>query len=116
MENDRVDPMIIYGPGRCIDCGGQLTVIDMETSFMPLSPSGKPISEETMVKCEGVCMLCGKKYPMIRYGTSYIHDNEFTRFVEDFNNQKRIEYTTRKMEELKPTKDNPFCINMERQN
>ena len=80
----RQDPMILFGPGQCIECGGQLTVVDMETVFIKLSPAGSPVSEDTMIKCEAVCMHCGKRYPMLRDGLNYVPDNEYTRFIKSY--------------------------------
>ena len=114
-HKDAINPIICYGTGCCIECGGQLTVVDMETSFMELSPSGSPISEDTMIKCEGVCMHCGRRYPMMRDGLYYIHDNEYTRFIREYNNTIYNKTIQQNMDDLKPTKDNPFCIKIERQ-
>lgn len=109
---DTIDPMIIFGPGRCIECGGQLTVIDMETCFMKLSPSGSPITEDTMIKCEAVCMHCSKRFPMIRIGSNYVPDNDYIRFLKQYNDMVHDKETNERMESLKPTKENPFCINI----
>lgn len=109
------DPMVIFGPGQCTECGGQLTVIDMETVFMNLSPSGSPVSEDTMINCEAVCSHCGKRIPMMRNGLDYMPDNGYNRFMRyyklsEFNKAKKAE-----IDKLRPTEDNPFCINLERQ-
>ena len=116
MDNkDCITPMLLFGPGQCIKCGGQITVVDMETSFMRLSNSGNPISEDTMIKCEGVCMNCGNRVPMMRDGYNYIPENEYTKLVKEYNKKEFMKAAQDKMDRLKPTKENPFCLNIERQ-
>lgn len=105
-------PMIFYGRGQCTDCGGPLVVVDMETSFIELSTSGSPISENTMISCEAVCRHCGKRIPMVRYGLEYIPYNEYTRSILEYNQMIRERAVKKRMEEAKPTEDNPFCINV----
>lgn len=114
-NNDHIDPMIIFGPGSCIHCGGQLMVADMETTFMTLAPSGSPVTEETMICCEAVCSSCGKRIPMMRNGMNYVPDNPYTQFIKEYMDYVKTEQFKASMEELKPTADNPFCINIERQ-
>lgn len=105
-----IKPMLFFGPGQCIECGGQLTIIDMETCFMRLKPDGEPEREDTIIKCEAVCLHCGKRYPMMRSGLAYVPENEYTIFMKKYmENQHRIE-TEQRMDSLKPTPDNPFCI------
>ena len=104
--------MVLYGPGCCIECGGELTVIDMETTFLVLNPSGSPMTEDTMIKCEGVCTHCGNRYPMMRNGLNYIHDNAYTRFVKEYNTVLHVKAVEERMDKLKPTDDNPFCIDV----
>ena len=115
-NNDNLSPMIFFGPGSCIHCGGQLLVADMETTFMCLSPSGSPVTEETMIHCEAVCNSCGKRIPMMRNGLGYIPDNEYTQFIKKYMHNLKCKQVEESMEQLKPAADNPFCINIERQN
>lgn len=114
-NNDYIEPMVIFGPGSCISCGGQLMVADMETTFMALAPSGSPVTEETMICCEAVCSCCGKRIPMMRSGMDYVPENSYTKFVREYMKQLHTKKVEATMEELKPTADNPFCINIERQ-
>lgn len=106
----RVTPMIFFGPGQCIDCGGQLYIADMETAFMALSPSGNPVTEETVVHCEAVCSHCGKRIPMMRKGLGYVPETEFSKFVKEYEFQQTILEVDAVMDSLKPTDDNPFCF------
>lgn len=115
MSDHRIDPMQIFGPGRCIKCGGQMYVLDVEMTFMDLAPSGSPVNEHTEFRCEATCSLCGSRVPMMRCGLDYIPDTEYSRFIRDYVDMELIRETEARMEALKPTKDNPFCINTERQ-
>lgn len=110
-----IKPMIFFGPGQCLKCGGQIYVADMETSLMLLSPIGSPIAEETIAYCSGVCNNCGRRIPMMRDGLNYIPKTEYSEFVREYNNKLHTLEVEARMEKLKPTKDNPFCINTERQ-
>jgi hypothetical protein len=104
------DAMIIFGRGCCLKCGHPLTIIDMETSFIQLNTNGTPIGEETMIKCEGVCRNCGERYPMMRDYDEYVHDNEYTRFCQEYIHQQFVKQTEKLMDDLKPKPDNPFCL------
>lgn len=110
-EKELIDPMIIRGPGCCSNCGGRLTIIDMESSFLDMSDSGQLIKEETLTSCEGVCRNCGKRIPFRPYGNSYVRDNQYTRILEKLRNEEIQNSIKAKMDELKPKEDNPFCIN-----
>lgn len=110
-NSDCIEPMIIYGPGKCTLCGGALVVVDMEVNFVQLAPNGTPVDEETMINCEGVCMDCELRYPMLRDGLNYLHDNEYNRLTLWYKHLKKQEAIAKKMDELKPKPDNPFCIN-----
>lgn len=115
MEEDKVQsgiqPMIFFGEGQCTECGGPLTVVDMETVFLELNQDAVPISEDTIIKCEAVCMHCGKRYPMMRKGLYYVKDNAYNRFMNHYMDWKSNEQRKAEVEKLIPTKDNPFCIN-----
>ena len=115
MKQGTIEPMIVFGQGQCTECGGQLTVVDMETTFLRLDKNGSPVTEDTMIKCEAVCMHCGKRYPMIRNGLDYYHDNDYMKTVIEY--QRYLANAKRKaeLEKLIPTEDNPFCINQKGQ-
>lgn len=116
MNRSDNDPMIIFGPGQCTECGGQLTVVDMETVFIDLSPSGVPTSENTMIRCEAVCTHCGKRISMMRDGLNYIPDNEYNRFMRYYKHSEFVKTRNAEIENLRPSEDNPFCINLKGQN
>ena len=115
MKQGTIEPMIVFGQGQCTECGGQLTVVDMETTFLRLDKNGSPVTEDTMIKCEAVCMNCGKRYPMLRSGLDYFRDNEYSRlrrwYLAEQTNAKRKE----ELDKLIPSEDNPFCINQKGQ-
>ena len=112
MNSDAIDPMIIYGQGCCSECGMPLVVVDMETCFMELSDSGSPISESTMIKTEGVCRGCGKRIPVLRDGLNYRPDTPYGRFELAYKQWEYEQNLKARMDALKPTKDNPFCLNL----
>lgn len=107
-----IQPLTFYEPGCCIECNGQLTIVDMETTFLKLSPSASPVSEDTVIKVEAVCTRCGKRYPMMRDGLYYVHDNSYTRILKQYKHSKYCRDILDRMEGLKPKEDNPFCINV----
>lgn len=113
IQEDAIDPMVIYGQGCCSLCGGPLTVVDMETCFMQLSDSGSPISEDTMVKTQAVCRNCGNRIPVLRDGLKYRPDSEYSRYEMWFKQKEYERQLKLRMDSLKPTKENPFCLNLE---
>ena len=115
MNEHCISPMVIFSHGKCVKCGGALVVVDMETNFMELAPDGSPVSEETMIKCEAVCRDCGTRTPMLRDGLKYIPDNEYNRLQKYFDYLEHQRLVEEEMESLKPTKDNPLCINFKKQ-
>lgn len=75
MNDDRnlvTESMTFHGPGLCHKCLSPLTVIDNEITVMKLNEDGIPITEDTEVRCYGICPNCGYKVNMIRYMGGYI--------------------------------------------
>lgn len=113
--SDYKEPMTFFAPGKCPLCSSELIVMDMETSIMSVSPSGNPIDERTMVRCEAICTNCKHKVPMMRDGLRYIPDTEYNRLLAKYRNSEKRKEVEVEMEKLKPTEDNPFCINIKKQ-
>ena len=109
---DLINPVFIWGAGCCPDCYGPLTVMDMETTFMQLNEKGHPISEDTVIRTEGICRVCGKRIPMLMTDDyNFIPDNDYNRlekWYKDLLYEKEIQ---RRIDSFKPPKDNPFMIN-----
>lgn len=70
-----VEPMIFFGEGECVKCSGPIAVVDSEITMMELNKSGIPINDETIMRCEGVCLNCGTRYEMMRWKGGYIKCN-----------------------------------------
>lgn len=115
LERDSIDPIISFGVNRCPNCQSILTVVDMETTFLELADNGSPINETTMVKSQVVCRNCGYSNPVIRDGLSYIYDNEYNRLDRRYREECHNREVAKRMDALKPSKDNPFCINVKEQ-
>ena len=113
INNDlKIDPLIKYPKCSCPNCGGQLYVIDSEMTFMMLSDSGYPMSEETVVKCRGVCSNCANKLDMFRWEGGY---RPYSRILE-LDLKFRREYEAKKrVKSLNESVDttNPFMIKKE---
>lgn len=116
-REDLISPIKVFPKGCCINCGSNLVVIDMETSFVELSDDGTPvnITEETVLRVEGVCRHCGARYPMIRYGLNYLHENEYTKLCLWYNHMLHCRQVEKDMDALKPNEGNPFCIGNNRE-
>lgn len=110
MDEILIEPIEFIPPGRCIECGGHLVVLDTEMSLMELNDDGVPLNEETTVKCRGVCTKCGKKYNMARIGTGYI---SYTNPI--ILKQLMIEQTARNFRRLQESRitKNPLAYNNE---
>lgn len=115
LERDSIDPIMYYGINKCPKCNSILTIVDMETSFLELADNGSPINETTLVKAEAVCRNCGYKAPMMRDGMSYKYDNEVNRIDKEHYICMKQAEVRKRMDSLKPTKDNPFCINVKKE-
>lgn len=60
------------GNGQCYKCGGPLAAVDLEADYMALDSRGFPTNMETLMsKCEGVCLNCGTRIPLVRSGVGY---------------------------------------------
>lgn len=115
LERDSIDPIVSFGVNRCPCCNLVLTVVDMETTFLELADNGSPINETTMIKAQVVCRKCGYSADVLRDGLSYVYDNEYNRLDREYKRIYHNREVAKRMDDLKPTKDNPFCINTKEQ-
>ena len=104
------EPMVIFGPGQCRECGNNLVVLDSECTVLVLEDDGSPRVEETVTKLVAKCPHCKKEYKMLRKGLGYEHDNPSVRLERWFDHKLRCENAIKAMEELKAPKDNPFFL------
>ena len=108
--SDMIDPVSYFAANRCPKCNELITVMDMETSFLELSDDGDPVNETTFIRSEAICRHCGFKSPMVRKGFGYMYDNEINRLQMSFDKEVEMAKVRDRMDSLKPTKDNPFCL------
>lgn len=106
MENP-TEGFMYYGPGTCIECGGQLAVIDSEFTVMNLDQEGTPIDIETIVKVKGACTRCGIAYKMMRWKGGYIPYDEQSYLLKRYNARCEIEDRVKQNKAIQ----NPFLIN-----
>lgn len=108
--SDCIDPISYFSMNRCPNCGSLVTIMDMETAFFELADDGDPINETTIIRAEAICRSCGYKSPVLRKDNSYVRDNEVYRLQLNFDRKMHMEEVRNRMDSLKPTKDNPFCL------
>lgn len=108
--SDCIDPVSYFDMNKCPECGRLITIMDMETAFLELSDDGDPINETTIIRAEAICRYCGYKSPVLRKDDRYVRDNEVYRLQLDFDRTMHMEEVRNRMDSLKPTKDNPFCL------
>lgn len=101
------EPMIFHGAGGCPHCCGPLAVADSELTLMELNQDGQPISEETRIKCVGVCLHCGNKIRMTRWKGGYVPYSELSEKIRQY---QLIDEAKRRVDELNKTKSNPLVI------
>lgn len=101
-----INPFIYHGPGCCHKCSSPLTVVDSEVTVMDLTNDGDPISEDTEIKCIGVCKNCGYQVKMIRWQGGYI---PYTRASLIFIRGKLLE----QLKNERPLGKNPLDKNEE---
>lgn len=107
-----LEPMIFHGPGECPICSGPLCVADSEITLMELNPEGKPISEETTIRCKAVCMHCGNAIPMVRWGGQYIPYGRSALIIKNGELRAEAAERVRRINDNAKGK-NPFAIEKE---
>lgn len=108
-----INPFISIGSKYCCrECGGTFYVCDTEMTCMELSDRGIPITEDTTMKCKGICLKCGKKVDMFRWQGKYLP--YYKSLYNDLVARKNYEIKKR-VESLNASYDpkNPFVITKE---
>jgi len=104
------NPMVLYGPGQCTECGTNLVVMDIESTLLELEDNGSARKETTIIRVVGKCPHCGRKYKMFREGLGYVYDNPCTRLQKWYNYISHCKEVEKDIDALKAPKDNPFFL------
>lgn len=107
-EEFLTEGIIFYGPGCCPICFTQLYVVDSELTLMEVNSEGHPVSEDTTIRCEGVCPKCGYKQKMVRWNGGYVPYGVASSIIREMEFK---DYCKKRLDELRENGDkNPFKI------
>ena len=83
MEDIKIQPILIHGPGCCPECHHALTIADREVNVMRLNHDGTVIElVETQDYCSAICPKCGNMLRMMRSNGIY---KPYSERVMDFD-------------------------------
>lgn len=80
MEEVKIQPILVYGPGCCPVCHHSLTIADRETNVMRLNHDGSVLELiDTHDYCSAICNNCGHTQRMMRSNGIYKPYSEIVR-------------------------------------